>query len=130
MKKFIKLTLAGLLLTLMFSCEWMIIEDREIYINNHTGWPISYLYVIPADDYVDLSSYNNALNEMSYETEQLGSTYLYNGNSISVNLDNIDPFENYFLILAFDGSDMCYKLINSDTQSSTTLTSNDWYNFY
>ncbi|MGL1891039.1 MAG: hypothetical protein OCD02_05395 [Spirochaetaceae bacterium] len=98
------------------SCDLTLIEDYTLEITNETGYTIYYLYVVPADDYVALSSswstYYSYYN--TNYTNVLGSSSLYNNSYVTIDLTDYSGTD--FVIVAFDSSDV-YK-IDVDTYTS------------
>lgn len=126
MKKTMKFLFAALLVSLMFSC--IVVEyDREITFYNETGREIDYLYVIPADEYPTYGyyDYDYAFNTyFNYEADQIPTSTLRTGYYVTINLDNVDRFEDQFIVVAFDGRDM-YKKTFYGSNTSLTLRYDD-----
>lgn len=115
MKKAIKLLLSSLLVMLMFSCI-IIDEYREVEVYNSTGYIFTDVYVIPAVEFPNPYQFNNSI-EVAYECdtffqqyEQTGFGSQYDRSYTYVDLNDINIFENKFVIVAIDtDGDAYYK---------------------
>lgn len=121
MKKITKLLLAIIFISIISSCEILLIRDVEVY--NGTGYTIDELYIIPDSSFPYIRNFSTEAELAQYcrtwhsREEQTGYYDLYSYNYHYVDLDDISSWEDDFVLIAVDRSGRVYYETFSDYDS-------------